>query len=223
VAGRYLNQDINMDKNFTQKGLNSLIKKLEREYKDSWRCTDPEYQRLQEEAKKIKDEWNKKMDSRRNEINDELRLAKSDLKEIKGQRELKIPEEISKWWRSYKNAMDWGYGGLKIRWISDDNLFVIITNPGSTAGTGTAMGTGGYYYSNSNHWLARTDQPYSGLDRKFNHFYEIQGGRLTKSRKEYLIRMSEAIRMGEPTEMYANPVESGDMTEEQYVNHLLTK
>lgn len=69
------------------------------------------------------------------------------------------PEEIQEWFNKWGKGMDFGYKEPYIRWISEDKKWVIITNPGGTSGTGTAMGTINYYYAPTEHILCRvTDE-----------------------------------------------------------------
>lgn len=116
------------------------------------------------------------------------------LKETKS-RKKNIHPNITDWLiRVYSSGIDWGYGGIKVTYVHPENLFIIVTNKGSTAGTGTAMGTGGYYYSPSSHWVVfpqfeihRAKMP-CGSSR--NEFFS-QDGRLTNAIKEKMITQAE--------------------------------
>jgi hypothetical protein len=177
----------------TQKEIKARLKKIEQLRKSTWRCTDPDYLALMKEAKVIEEKWQKKQQGLREDLETERRCLESDLKALKEKGELKIPDHIKKWLKQYSEGVDWGYGGLKIRWISPDEKWAIITNGGGTAGTGTPMGTGGYYYAEVSHFLGKiTDRGSYN-----NRYAEVEGGRLTNEIKEKLIAAIPKIEAGE--------------------------
>lgn len=169
----------------TQKEIKARLKKIEELRKNTWRCNDPKYLALINEANKIKSEWEKSQGSVRADLETERKCLESDLRALKEKNELEVPDHLKKWLKEYSQGVDWGYGGLKIRWISDDEKWCIITNGGGTAGQGTPMGTGGYYYAEASHFLGRTD--YKGGFS--NRHGEIRGGRLTNEVKKKLIAL----------------------------------
>lgn len=127
----------------------------------------------------------KSIEKKREHLMDAIRECKNDIADAKKKNEIEIPDELKQWWRKYGSGVNFGYGGIRIVWISEDKKWVIITSKGGTAGTGTPMGTGGYYYAPSEHWLACTKLgEYMG--RPQNYFGRIEG-RLTKERKKELI------------------------------------
>ena len=88
-------------------------------------------------------------------------------------------------------GVDFGYGGIKIVWHSDDERFVIITNKGATAGQGTAMGTHGYHYAPTEHWLVDTKEGNSF--HTTTKYFPVEG-RLTKEKKQQMIeRIKELL------------------------------
>ena len=108
-----------------------------------------------------------------------------------------MSETVQKWFDKYIRGIDWGYKEPKIVWVSPDERFAIITAPGSTAGTGTAMGTGGYYYAASTHWLTDIKEGgtyggfrYQGVDSLKDMEFE---GRLTKEIKAKMIARAEEL------------------------------
>lgn len=169
----------------TQKAIIARLKEIEKLRKNQFHCTDPKYLELINEANKIKQAWYKKQESFREDLNTERKCLESDLIALKEKNELVVPDHIKRWLLEYNQGVDWGYGGLKIRWISEDEKWCIITNGGGTAGTGTPMGSGGYYYAETKHFLGRTDRK-GGFT---NRFGEVYGGKLTKEVKAKMIAM----------------------------------
>jgi hypothetical protein len=118
------------------------------------------------------------------EIINELESEKQ-LKKLKNS--IVIPPDVQDWFKQWGTGVDWGYGKPKIVWISPDYKYVIITIPGGTAGTGTAMGTGGYYYAPSSHLATETKgRHHSGYRDEVWKTSEIEG-RLTNNIKQQLI------------------------------------
>jgi hypothetical protein len=100
--------------------------------------------------------------------------------------------------RDYGSGVDWGYGGLSLRFIDPQKRFLILTSNGSTAGTGTAMGTGGYYYASCSHFVAfpQYGKPYDcrmphQSYRGSGQMFSTSGGRLTNEVKANLIKLAE--------------------------------
>lgn len=117
---------------------------------------------------------------------------------IKAKKNITLPTEIQLWFENYKNGIDWGYGIPRIVYISKSNEYVIISLPGGTAGTGTPMGTGGYYYAKAVHWVAKVDlskNHYGFLNNKSMEVY----GRLTKKLKDLMIQFIDECIAGERT------------------------
>lgn len=176
---------------------------------------DEELKRLRKLMDERKQEIQEKVRQELQDVRNTLTIKRSDLRHLEKETEFKLPEELEEFWKRYNLGIDWGYQGLKIKWISDDNRFLIVTNPGGTAGTGTVMGTGAYYYAQTRHWIIDTEKKPDGIT---NSFCEIEGGRLTKSRMSYMIKMMDRIRNStDPDESFGfNPVEAGEMTLEEY-------
>lgn len=84
---------------------------------------------------------------------------------------------------------------------------MIVTNPGGTGGTGTAMGTSGYCYYPSDHWLIEIIEngiymrTYQSGERTYQSGERINSpkrmhheGRLTKEVKNKMIAFTEELR-----------------------------
>lgn len=151
--------------------------------------------------KKLYDMKNAHLDEVRPQVNvwkSDIEALKLELRKKKEENQIQLSERVEKWLSKYTSGVSFGYAEPKIVWISEDERFVIITSPGGTAGTGTAMGTGGYYYAASTHWLADTTNParYIGDGGKGNRWME-HDGRLTKEVKEKMIAYTEELRKNE--------------------------
>lgn len=155
--------------------------------------TDTYYKELKRKVREHEERWWKKNEAKREELQSQVRLLKDELRAAKESNEIKIPDYIKAWLKEYHYGVDWGHGGLKIRWISEDEKWAIITNGGGTAGQGTAMGTGGYYYANCSHFLGCIEHSGS-MD---NRYAEIEGGRLTQERKAALIASIPEVERSE--------------------------
>jgi|ERR1700723_3547791 len=142
------------------------------------------YSELVHKLWELRNEYQNSVSPKISQNNQWIRDYKKELIELQKERGIKISPEIEKWFYKWQSGVNFGYNDPKIVWISDDEKFVIITNKGGTAGQGTAMGTGGYYYSNTEHFLAST-QHGSYLDN--NHSMFKIKGRLTKENKQKLI------------------------------------
>jgi len=187
----------------TQKSIKDQISQTEKEIADlrDIRKNLPEYVALEKKLYKMREDYFDSVHSSINAKEDDVRMLKQQLKRIKAEKELELPERVQHWFDVYERGVNWGYGGIKVVWISDDGRWVIITNKGGTAGTGTAMGTGGYYYAASTHWLSDThsepgyssriylksrEEDKHGMNYTSNKFGEFEG-RLTKEKKQALI------------------------------------
>lgn len=131
------------------------------------------------------------------QIKNEIALKEQSLKEKR-----KIPEHLQRYLdRTWSSGVDWGYTGVTLRYVDPKNRFWIVTSNGGTGGTGTAMGTGGYYYAECSHFV--TFPQYGDYlncrlpDRKDNSFFssntrwETHGGKLSKERMKTLIELAE--------------------------------
>jgi hypothetical protein len=186
-----------MNKHRTQKEIKLDIEKIESDIDDieNYRKHIPGYEEMEKKLQALRYKY---MEDIRNQVNvwkSDVDALKKEIKNIKLDKELVPSDKISLWFRNYKGGVHWGYGGLKIAWISDDERFVILTHKGGTAGQGTAMGTGGYYYAPSNHWIADTSiaTGHRGYGPSGNSFMETEG-RLTKELKEKMIAHMEELR-----------------------------
>lgn len=178
----------------TQTEIKKRIKETEAELqKLRGHPTDAEYLELKRKVVEYQNKWWLKNKEKRDELQNQVYLLKDELRAAKEAREIEVPEHIQDWLKEYHRGVDWGYGGLKIRWISEDEKWAIITNGGTTAGTGTAMGVGAYYYANCSHFLGCIEHS-GGME---NRYGEIDGGRLTQERKEALIARIPEIEKSE--------------------------
>lgn len=155
--------------------------------------------------------YDDKLDNVRKEI-----IAKE--KEL-SEKAKKIPEELDRYVRyKWASGIDFGYGGVSVRYLDPQNRFLIITENGSTAGTGTAMGTGGYYYAQCEHFITfpqygcyleaylphNKGKEYG--ERSNNKMFEVEGGRLTNAIKKSLIEQAEAYCEKYKVEPFELPV-----------------
>lgn len=176
----------------TQKEINDNIKDLENQIDDirDYRKQRPDIAKLEEELSVLKNEYRKEISYSLKVLESDIEALKNELKRKKAEKEIYLSEKIQKWLRNYLSGVSFGYREPKIVWISKDERFSIITDPGGTAGTGTAMGTGGYYYAGTEHWLVETIEggTYLGGPKLMEH-----KGRLTKEVKEKMIEYTKTL------------------------------
>lgn len=135
----------------------------------------PGYVELMQQVTAIQDKWREENSAGLKYLSEKLARIQNELEEIQKEKQLKVPEYVVDWFKTYISCIDWGYRKPYIRWISDNQAWVIVTCPGGTGGTGTAMGVGGYYGIPTSHWLARV----GGAKYLSNKYMEIEG-KLTK-------------------------------------------
>lgn len=215
-----------MKSSITQAEINREIKEAEKEeqffFAGIYR-QDKELIELKNSIESRRKEIAKDAVPKLEDVRSRLKILRSDLEYIKKQKVVGIPEDLQDWWKSYNSGIDWGYNGLKIRWISDDHRFVIITNPGSTAGTGTVMGSLAYYYAATDHWIADTQKKADGISNRFcvmdgDRF----GGRLTKVRMNYMKHLCSLVSAGKLDSIPPyDGHESGEYTLEEWTNLIL--
>lgn len=183
----------------TQKAIQEEINTIEKQLDDiqDIRKHRPELKELEDKIQKIKSDYREEIQSQVNCWKSDIEQLKKELKNKKLDNELQLSEKVQKWFRHYKSGVGWGYKEPKIVWVSPDERFAIITAPGSTAGTGTAMGTGGYYYASSTHWLTDIKEggTYNGrMSRGVDSLKEMEHeGRLTKEIKAKMIARAEEL------------------------------
>lgn len=110
--------------------------------------------------------------------------------EIQKQKQIVLSPKVNQWFTNWKRGVHFGYEDPKIVWISENEEYVIIAIKGGTAGQGTAMGTGGYYYSKTQHYIASLKVQRTYLD---SNYYGQVNGRLTKEAKQKLIGLIEQL------------------------------
>jgi hypothetical protein len=186
--------------NKTQKDINQEIKAVEAQIEDikNIRKHRPEYAELEKKMEAIRRAYREETDSLVSCWESDIQALKKELKKKKEENKLQLSEDVQRWFRKYLGGVNFGYKEPKIVWISEDEKYVIITSPGSTAGTGTGMGTGAYYYAQSTHWLTEIFEggTYLGSSRdsvKSPTWLEFDG-RLTKEKKEEMITFVETLR-----------------------------
>ncbi len=186
----------------TQKDINQEIKAIEAQIEDTKniRKHRPEYAELEKKMEAIRRAYREETDSLISCWESDIQALKKELKKKKEENKLQLSEDVQRWFRKYLGGVNFGYKEPRIVWISEDEKYVIITSPGSTAGTGTAMGTGAYYYAQSTHWLTEIFEggTYLGSTRdsvKSPTWLEFDG-RLTKEKKEEMIAFVETLRNG---------------------------
>lgn len=180
--------------NRTQKDINQEIKVLEAKIDDiqNIRKHSPELVELESKIRKIKDEYYEKNKVSISCLESDIQALKKELKNKKEGNGIILSERIKKWFREYQSGVQFGYKDPKIVWVSEDERFVIITSPGGIAGTGTAMGTGAYYYAASTHWLTEV---IDGKKYRENASKWMEHeGRLTKEVKQKMIEYTHELR-----------------------------
>jgi len=182
----------------TQKDIKLEIENLEKQIDDikDIRKQRPDIAILEDQVRAMKQSYMQEIESSVTCWRSDIQYLKKELENRKKDGEIYLNERISKWFRQYIGGIDWGYKDPKIVWISPDERFAIITSPGGTAGTGTAMGTGGYYYASSTHWLTEIKEGYAYFGRRTGVAGEASKwleheGRLTKEVKEKMIKFAE--------------------------------
>lgn len=185
----------------TQKEINQEIKALEARIDDiqNIRKYRIEIVKLETRIREIKNEYQEEIKTSVDCWGSDIQALKKELKNKKEDNKLQISERVKRWFSNYKSGIGWGYKEPTIVWISEDERFVIITDPGGTAGTGTPMGSGGYYYASSTHWLTETIEGSTYLGRstmtsKAAPKWLEHEGRLTKEVKQKMIDYSEELK-----------------------------
>jgi hypothetical protein len=165
----------------TKKEIKIKIKELENKIKDlySYPIHIPEYQNLIDRANQLKFKYLEKINPVREQYYSEIYQLKQELQKSK-KKELIISENLKNWFHNWQRGVDFGYKDPYIRWISPNEKYVIITSPGGTAGQGTAMGSGNYYYAQTNHYLVKVIEGATWLDHHVNSTLAEHTGRLTK-------------------------------------------
>lgn len=163
----------------TQVGIKKEIENIQKQISflsDYWNA--PGYAPAIEKAQEYRRKWEMSNKDTLESLRNSLREAKQELEALKSKNELMVPDDIAKWFKSYINGIDWG-GSTKprIKWISDDKRYVIVTCPGGIGGTGTCMGRHNYYYVPAKHWVAKVND--GGYFQ--NNLKEVEG-RLTKEK-----------------------------------------
>ena len=138
------------------------------------------YKELNDKLYKMKDEYNKKIYPELERMCNEMYILQDEYKKPVKEK-LIVPKHLQDWFIYWGRGMDFGYSDPYIKWISDDEKYVIITCPGGTSGQGTAMGTSSYYYSQTQHYLIRTLEGAQMFDRIKSKIVQYEG-RLTKEK-----------------------------------------
>lgn len=184
----------------TQKDINQEIKAIEVQIEDTKniRKHRPEYAELEKKMEVIRAAYREATDSLISCWKSDIQALKKELKNKKEENKLQLSGDVQRWFRKYLSGVSFGYKEPRIVWISEDEKYIIITSPGGTAGTGTAMGTGGYYYASSSHWLTEIVEggSYMGHTEKGirSPKWLEHEGRLTKDKKEEMIAFVETLR-----------------------------
>lgn len=188
----------------TQTELKKKIYDLKEEIEDirNFRKHIRGYREMEEKLQNLRNEYFESIRDQVTALESDIRVYERQIKEAQQARALELPDNVRRWFSVYAKSMDFGYGGLKIVWVSENGRWIIITNKGGTAGTGTAMGTNAYYYAPVRHYLCDTycDPSLNGRvhlksmgdndihNYTSNRFGEFTG-KLTKEAKQKLIDM----------------------------------
>jgi hypothetical protein len=182
----------------TQKQINEEIKAIEAQISDirDVRKHHPELVELEKKVYEIKQKHYEESQSLINCWDSDIDALKKELKRKKEDNDIQLSERVEKWLRKYLSGVNFGYKEPRIVWISEDERYVIITSPGGTAGTGTVMGTGGYYYAASTHWLTETIEGVEFMGNRAERAPEWleHEGRLTKEVKQNMIDYTKELR-----------------------------
>lgn len=177
----------------SKKQIASKIKELEDKILDLKNISKnvPEYSELIKKADQLKEEYFKHNLPIIEQYRDQVYELKKELK--KPVKELYISENLQEWFRNWKSGVDFGYKDPYIRWISPDEKYVVITCPGSTAGTGTAMGTSSYYYALTDHYLVEVKEGsrYININRDGSGILGSFEGRLSKEKINEWMKLIE--------------------------------
>lgn len=103
-------------------------------------------------------EWQNKSASQILSLKQEIQLLEKEYEALIEESKPKLTEILMKWEKNIQNSMDWGYAEPCITHIMANGRFVILKVPGTIAGQGTPMGSGGYYYARTEHKLVDTEQ-----------------------------------------------------------------
>ena len=159
---------------------------------------DKAYIKYSEMADKRLKKLREKIEPEEEKLNEKLIKLRKELEDKRLSGKLQLSEKLTQWLRQYMSGIDWGYKNPVVVWHSDDERFVILTHPGGTTGQGTVMGSGGYYYSPSDHTMIDTELDSGGrlssenkLGYKIGNYVE---GRLTKIKKQELFNMLEKYK-----------------------------
>jgi hypothetical protein len=143
----------------------------------------------------MKDDYDKQIQPTLIKMRDEIRALKVEYKKPTKKKGV-IPQNLVNWLWKWKSGVDFGYYDPYIKWISPDEKYVIITTPGSTCGQGTVMGTGGYYYGSTSHYLVKVIEGAQWLDHKNSKIAE-HNGRLSKEKfNEWMKLLTEIEKDG---------------------------
>lgn len=184
----------------TQKEINQEIRNLENQIEDirDIRKNRPEYAELEKRMEKIRREYREETESQVDVWRSDIQALKKEIARKKEDNKIQLSDRVQQWFRKYLSGVDFGYKKPRIVWISEDERYVIVTNPGGTAGQGTAMGTGGYYYAGSDHWLTEIIEGGTYIGRSHGGVdspkWLTHGGRLTKEIKQKMIAFTEELR-----------------------------
>lgn len=181
----------------TQQELKDKINKIGEEIRSlqAAHWNDQEYKELIKKAAQVREQIEKRTEKEIGKLYSEKQKLEKELKERKLSKKIQLSVYLSDWLQQYMRGINWGYKLPLITWHSEDERFVILTHPGQTSGTGTVMGSMGYYYSPSDHILIDTKRD----DRETSYGKGKLGfkigdrveGRLTKEKKQMLLNQLE--------------------------------
>jgi hypothetical protein len=148
-----------------------------------------EYVALEAEIQQLQGRLRQAKQNYQASVADEIAAKESDIKALKMQQlretnpafQYSIP--LLSWFNRWGRGIDWGQGGVRLRWVSPNQNWVIITAGGGTAGQGTPMGTGAYYYAAATHYLYRVVDGATHMNSTSKYQFSFEG-RLLKATKE---------------------------------------
>ena len=149
------------------------------------------YKALCDKIQEMKDSYDKQIQSSWDNMYTELNDLKCEYKKPVKEK-LFVPKHLQNWLYNWMRGVNFGYNDPYIKWISPDEKYVIITTPGGTAGQGTAMGSGSYYYSPTKQYLVKVIEGAGWHDRIKSEVAECEG-RLSKEKLNEWMKLIETL------------------------------
>lgn len=157
-------------------------------------------------------------------VRDELVAKRADVLALKKQQDAKENPfyqhsvRLMGWFKHWKHGVGMS-GEVKLRWVSPNENWVIVTAAGGTAGQGTPMGAAYYYYANATQHLWRVTEGGTFLNSR-NAQHQEAKGRLSKVQKDAWMALALADDEGCPFTANADRSRWGGLRPGDYVQSL---